>query len=504
MNTFADPLRHARLVAAARTAVIDGDKRLSYAQLADRCGRLVACLRSMGLRKGDRVAILAANGHAYVETYVGVPAGGMVIVPLNTRHAPAELEYALRDSGARVLITDRPPGALTDVVERVVMLGEPYESLLATHEPATLGVDVDERDLAGLFYTGGTTGASKGVMLSHRNLIANTYHWLTLAPQHENDVYLVAAPLFHAAGSNAVLATIWTAGTQVILPAFDPAAALDLIAKHNVTITLGVPTMLAALANEQIERPRDTRSLRLLGHGGSPIATEVLRRCCAAFLNAELLEVYGATELSPLATILLGERALIDHPRARSCGRPVIGGQVRVVDLDGRTLPPGEVGEVVVSGPQVMQGYWNKPEQTARALRNGEYWSGDLGYMDAEGYLFLVDRAKDMIITGGENVYSTEVEEVLYRHPAVLEAAVFGVPDEKWGEAVHAVVVPRADHEDLDVAVLIEFCRERIAHYKAPRSIDIRREPLPKSGPGKVLKRELRAPYWKGQERNVH
>lgn len=504
MYTFADPLRHAQLIAGDRTAVIDGDRHVSYSQFADRCARLVAGLRAMGLRKGDRVAILAANGLPYLEAYVGIPAGGLVVVPLNTRHAPAELEYVLRDAGARVLITDRPPGVLADAVERVVMLGDPYEALLAAHAPVTLGVDVDESDLAGLFYTGGTTGASKGVMLTHRNLIANTYHWLTLVPQSEGDVFLVAAPLFHAAGSNSVLATIWTAGTQVTLPGFDPAAALDLIAKHRVTLTLGVPTMLAALANEQLERPRDARTLRLLAHGGSPIATEVLRRCCSAFPGAALLEVYGATELSPLATILVDEHTLVDHPRARSCGRPVIGGHVRVADIDGRTLPPGEVGEVVVSGPQVMLGYWHKPEQTARALRNGEYWSGDLGYMDAEGYLYLVDRAKDMIITGGENVYSSEVEEVLYRHPAVLEAAVFGVPDEKWGEAVHAVVVPRAGHEDLDVAILIEFCRERIAHYKAPRGIDLRTEPLPKSGPGKILKRELRAPYWQGHDRNVH
>jgi long-chain acyl-CoA synthetase len=504
VNTFADPLRHACLVSAGRTAVIDGNLRFSYAQFAERCARLATGLRALGMRRGDRVAILAVNGHAYLESYVGIPASGLVVVPLNTRHAPAELEYALRDSGARVLITDRAPGTLAGCVEHVVALGGPYEDLLAAHQPIELGADVAEHDLAGLFYTGGTTGASKGVMLSHRNLIANTYHWLTLVPQYETDVVLVAAPLFHAAGSNGVLAAIWTGGAQVMLPTFDPAAALELIVQHRVTGTLGVPTMLAALANEQLERPRDTRSLRLLGHGGSPIATEVLRRCCRAFPTAALIEVYGATELSPLATILLDEHRLVDDPRARSCGRPVIGGQVRVVDLDGRALPPGEIGEVVVRGPQVMLGYWNKPEQTARALRNGEYWSGDLGYMDAEGYLFLVDRAKDMIITGGENVYSTEVEDVLYRHPAVLEAAVFGVPDEKWGEAVHAVVVPRTGYEALDTAELIAFCRERIAHYKAPRGIDLRLEPLPKSGPGKVLKRELRAPYWQGQERNVH
>ena len=504
MNTFADPLRHACVLAAGKVAVIDGAQRFTYDQLADRCARLVAVLRALGLGKGDRVAILAANGHAYIETYVGVPAGGMVIVPLNTRHAEPELEYALRDAGARVLIADRPVGALAGIVEHVVMLGEQYESLLAASRPAELGAGVTEDDLAGLFYTGGTTGASKGVMLTHRNLVANTYHWLALVPQHADDVFMVMAPLFHAAGSNGVLGSIWTTGTQVTLPAFDPGAALDMIERHRVTETLGVPTMLAALANEQIERPRDTRSLRLVGHGGSPIATEILRRCCTAFPTSDFVEVYGANELSPLATILLGERALLDDPRVRSCGRPVIGGQVRVVDLDGRTVRPGEIGEVVVRGPQVMRGYWNKPEQTAKALRNGEYWSGDLGYMDDEGYLFLVDRAKDMIITGGENVYSTEVEDVLYRHPAVLEVAVFGVPDEKWGEAVHAVVVPRPGHEDVDPAALVEFCRERIAHYKTPRGIDIRREPLPKSGPGKVLKRELRAPFWKGQERNVH
>ncbi len=504
MITFDVPLRHARLLAAGKVAVIDGEARFTYAELAERCARLVTGLRSLGLARGDRVAILAANGHAYLETYVGVPAGGMVVVPLNTRHSAAELEYALRDSGARVLITDRPAGTLSAVVERVVTIGDEYETLLARARPVTLGEGVSENDLAGLFYTGGTTGASKGVMLSHRNLIANTYHWLSLVPQYANDVFLIAAPLFHAAGSNGVLGAIWTTGTQVTLPAFDPAAALDLVARHGVTETLGVPTMLAALANEQLERPRDTHTLRMIGHGGSPIATEILRRCCSAFPTADFVEVYGATELSPLATIMVGERALVDHPRARSCGRPVIGAELRVVDLDGRSLPPGEIGEVVVRGPQVMLGYWNKPEQTARALRNGEYWSGDLGYLDDEGYLFLVDRAKDMIITGGENVYSTEVEDVLYRHPAVLEAAVFGVPDEKWGEAVHAVVVPRAGHETVDPHELIAFCRERIAHYKAPSGIDIRRDPLPKSGPGKVLKRELRAPFWKGQERNVH
>jgi len=236
-------------------------------------------------------------------------------------------------------------------------------------------------------------------------------------------------------------------------------------------------------------------SLRSLAHGGSPIATEVVRRAHAAFLSTKLIHAYGATETAPLVTLLRHEETLVESDLARSCGQAVAGVDVRVVDPSGHDLPPGEIGEVVVRGPNVMLGYWNKPEQTADALRHGWYHSGDLGFMNAQGYVFLVDRAKDMIISGGENVYSTEVEEVLYKHPAVLEAAVFGVPDATWGEAVHAVVVPRPGHA-VDAVSLIVFCREHIAGYKVPKHIDLRSDPLPKSGPGKVLKRELRAPFW--------
>jgi long-chain acyl-CoA synthetase len=240
------------------------------------------------------------------------------------------------------------------------------------------------------------------------------------------------APMFHAAGSVAVLASVWVGGRQVILPAFDPVTALDEIAAEQITITLGVPTMIAALAEEQLARPRQVRTVRSISHGGSPIATEVVRRAHAAFPRAELIHLYGATELAPLATALRHEETLVDGALARSCGRAVAGVDVRVFDQSDHELLPGEIGEVVVRGPNVMPGYWDKPEETTAALRAGWYRSGDLGFMNAQGYLFLVDRAKDMIISGGENVYSTEVEEVLYQHPAVLEAAVFGVPDAKW------------------------------------------------------------------------
>lgn len=244
--------------------------------------------------------------------------------------------------------------------------------------------------------------------------------------------------------------------------------------------------------------------MRWVAHGGSPIATPLLRRVHEAIPSAELIEVYGATELSPLATVFRGEETLLDDERIRSCGPVVIGVSVEILAEDGTPQPTGEVGEVVVRGPTVMQGYWNKPEQTAEVLRDGAYWTGDLGYMDEGGYVFLVDRSKDMIVSGGENVYSTEVEEVLYKHPAVLEAAVFGVPDEKWGEAVYAAVHLRRGTEGVSPDDLVAFCRESLGGYKVPKGIDLHDDVLPKSGPGKFLKRQLREPYWEGRDKAVN
>ena len=435
MHTFADPIKYASRMAPTKTAVIDGLESISYAELHRRCRLLAGALQELGLEKGDRVAILANNGQRYIETYMGVPAAGLVVVPLNTRHAVTELKYALEDSQTKVLLSDRDPGELADCVDHVIMIPDAYDTMLNAALEIELGINLQESDLAGLFYTGGTTGKSKGVMLSHRNLIANTFHWLVSVPKREDDIMLVMAPLFHAAGSGGVIANIWTLGTQVTLAVFDPKTALDLIEQHGITDSLGVPTMLAAIAEEQLIRPRKIDTLKTLAHGGSPIATEVLRRSHSAFPGAELVEVYGATELSPLCTVLNNEQNLINSPLARSCGRPTVGNEIDILDPSGHTLLPEEIGEVVVRGANVMQGYWNKPEQTAAVLKDGAYWTGDLGYMDDQGYVFLVDRSKDMIVTGGENVYCTEVEEVLYQHPAVLEAAVFGVPDDKWGRS---------------------------------------------------------------------
>jgi long-chain acyl-CoA synthetase len=498
--TFADPLRRALRIARDQQAVVDGDVRYTFGQLARRSARLVGGLFDLGLAPGDRVAILANNSHQYLECYLAIPAGNLVIVPLNTRHAEPELRYALEDSGARVLITDRDPGGLGKFVERVISIPDDYEGLLDAAPERALGDGVTSDTLAGLFYTGGTTGASKGVMLTHANLIANAYHMLVTQPCRRGDRFAVIAPMFHAAGSFGVLATVWTGGCHVMLPVFDPERAVDLLETEAITATLLVPTMLAAMADAQLARPRDTSRLRELGHGGSPVATEVVRRAAKAFPTARLTHWYGATETAPIATALPDEQLVLDGPRARSCGQPTVGLRIRIVNPEGHEVPVGEVGEVTIRGANVMQGYWNKPEQTAQVLRDGWYHSGDLGYMDEEGYLFLVDRSKDMIVSGGENVYSTEVEEALYKHPLVLEAAVFGVPDPRWGEAVYAVVVPRGEVHPQE---LVAHCREHIAGYKVPKQIELRQDPLPKSGPGKVLKRQLREPFWAGRDRRI-
>ncbi|MGB5335117.1 MAG: long-chain-fatty-acid--CoA ligase [Woeseiaceae bacterium] len=501
MHTFADPLTRAVQVAGDRTAVISEGRRLTHRELQSRCRRLATVLKDLGARPGDRIAVLAANTHHYLEAYVAIPAAGFVIVPLNTRHAEPELRYAIEDAGATVLIADRDPGGLRETVDTVISIPDEYDALLDAAGESELGATVTEDSLAGLFYTGGTTGASKGVMLTHRNLIANTFHFMTMAPPAADSVFLIMAPMFHAAGSNGVLAGIWSGGCQIPLKVFDPAVALDMIEKYEVTHTLGVPTMIAAIAELQHSEPRDTRSLRMVAHGGSPIATEVVRRAVSAFPTAEFVHVYGMTEGSPLVTGLRNEQDLLDVDRSRSCGQALIGVQVKIIDEEGNEMPTGEVGELAARGPNIMKGYWNKPEQTAEVLRDDWYRSGDMGYLDEEGFVFLVDRAKDMIVSGGENVYCSEVEEALYKHPAVLEAAVFGVPDEAWGECVHAVVVPR---EDVTSEELIEFCRQHIAGYKLPKAITLSSEELPKSGPGKILKRELREPFWAGHERKVN
>jgi long-chain acyl-CoA synthetase len=345
-------------------------------------------------------------------------------------------------------------------------------------------------------------------MLSHGNLLANARHNLVATGHRPEDRFLHIPPMFHVAGTSNLFAATWVGSTQVILPRFDAVRVAETIESERITHAVLVPTMLDMLLRVLDERPADLSSLRNVQYAASPISPELQRRALERF-ECELAQFYGMTETAPTVTHCTPEDhrlgAAGEEPyktRLRSMGAPVPGVQVQIRDEQGAELPCGEIGEVWVRGPNVMLGYWERPEATEAALVDGWYRSGDAAYADRDGYLYMVDRLKDMIITGGENVYSVEVESALLEHPSVLEAAVFGVPDPRWGEAVQAAVVC-AEGGRLSVAELIAHCRERVAGFKVPREIELRSAPLPKSGPGKVLKRELREPYWAGQRRRV-
>ena len=504
MYTFALPLDRALATAAGSCAVVCQDNRRTYAELGSRCRRLAGALRRLGLAPGDRVGVISLNSDRYLELYLGVPAAGFVLVPVNSRLAPAEMRAILADAGVSVLFADADYPGAADLKQILTLPGD-YEDLIAAAGQADEAREADEarpaeNDLAALFYTSGTTGAAKGAMHTHRSLVASALHFMATWPFDRQTRWLVASPMFHTGGIIGTLATVWAGGTHVIMPRFDPDLALDLIEREAVTHTLLVPTMLAAAAGAQLARPRKVSSLRYLSHGASPISAETLRRARQAFPHAELLHVYGTTEATPITTLLPREELILDTPRVRSCGQPAAGVQVRITDDEGRDVPPGTVGDILVRSASVMAGYWQKPQATAEVMRGDWYLTGDLGYRDDESYLYLVDRAKDMIVSGGENVYSTEVEDALASHPAVQEVAVFGVPDPRWGESVYAVVSVR---QPVTAEELVDHCRQQIAGFKVPRCIELRTEPLPKSAAGKILKRELREPHWAGQHTYV-
>ena len=499
MYTFAQVLTRALSTASGSCAVVSNGDRRTYAELGLRCRRLAGAVRRLGLVPGDRVGVTGLNSDRYLELYLGLPAAGFVLVPVNSRLAAGEMRAILGDAGVNVLFADADyPGAAA--VERVLTMPGDYEELIASADEMPLGEEVAEGDLAALFYTSGTTGAAKGAMHTHRSLVSSGLHFMATWPFDRETRWLVASPMFHTGGVIGTLATVWGGGTHVIMPRFDPDLALDLIEREAVTHTLLVPTMLAAAANAQLARPRDVRSLRYLSHGASPISVETLKRTRHAFPDAELLHVYGTTEATPITTLLPHEERILDTPQVHSCGQPAVGVEVRVVDADRNGVPPGVVGEIIVRSPSVMAGYWQKPEQTAEVMRREWYLTGDLGYADDDSYIYLVDRAKDMIVSGGENIYSTEVENALSAHPSVEEVAVFGVPDPRWGESVYAVVVTGLD---VTPDELVAHCRTRIAGFKVPKDIELRTDPLPKSAAGKILKRDLRDPHWAGQRTQV-
>lgn len=516
MMQLTQGLRRAAQLFPSNTSTVFGARRRTYAETANRVARLAAGLVALGAKPGDRVALLGLNSDRYMEATYAVLWAGCVVVPSNTRWAPAEHAYAFEDSAPTLLLVDAEFAEMArhlpgfDAARTVYMADGTseglvsFEALIEKHEPLPERTTRGD-ELAMIMYTGGTTGWPKGVMLSHTNILWASLTFVIVCPNEPEIVYLHSAPMFHLAAMASVLNFTGVGATQVILPRFDPAAVVDAIATEKVNMALLVPTMLDFVDRQLQARPADMSSLRKVMYGASPIAEALLRRVMKSLPNVRFYQGYGQTEMAGGVVILEPQYHVLDGPNARllrAAGRPNPGTDMRIVGDDMKELPRGSVGEVVARGPSVMLGYWRKPEATAAAIVDGWLKSGDAGYMDEEGFIFLVDRLKDMIVSGGENIYSAEVENALAKHPAVLECAVIGIPHAKWGEAVHAELRLRdgqqVSEEDLD-----RHCRELIADYKRPRSYHFRAEALPLSATGKVLKTELRKPYWEGHERQV-
>jgi acyl-CoA synthetase (AMP-forming)/AMP-acid ligase II len=505
-----------------KLATIFGERRRSYAQFAHRVATLADALQKLGMASGDRIGMLALNSDRYLEFYFGCWWGGGVVNPVNIRWSAEEIAYSLDDCDTRVLLVDEQFASLADQLRSrskslrtLIYAGDgecpvgmlSYEQLLASATP-TGDVRRNGRELAAVMYTGGTTGFPKGVMLSHDNLASNAMSFINEGATHRDATALLVAPMFHVACGALINSHIMVGGTYVIAPMFTPQGTLHAIQEHQVTNVLLVPTMVQMLVDFPQAANYDVSSVRLLAYGGSVISEAVLVRAMKFFPNSEFIQAYGMTEMSPCITYL----SVADHRSnkrdlLRSAGRANLTTQVRIVNPQGKEVSCGTVGEVAVSGPGVMLGYWNKPEQTAAVVRNGWMHTGDGGFIDEDGYLYIVDRVKDMIVSGGENVYSAEVENALSQHPAVTISAVIGVPSERWGEAVHAVVVLKPTHTTADAEALskelIDHCRERIAGYKCPRTIEFRNT-LPMTGAGKIQKLELRKPFWVGKDRAVN
>ena len=510
MLTLTSALDRAARLYGSRNAIIDDERTYTWREFVDRVARAASVLNDLGVRPGERFGTFARNSYRHNEI---VHAGywlGAVPVPINIRLAADEVRYILDDAQCKILAIEDTlwdfahERALAPWQDRLLYIAAQaadveapqYEPLMATAAPLPAH-DAGEDDDAILIYSGGTTGRSKGVRLSHRNVIANGLQVAIAMGARRDDVYMHVAPMFHAAD---LLGTAFTlvGGAHVFLLKFSGQDLLQAIQAHGVTVAMLAPTMVIMTLQEESFVDFDLSSFRMLFYGSSPMAAEWVRRAMEAFPNTEFQQGYGLSETSPILTTLdpdVHKRAMEsgEHEILKAAGHPVAGVDLKIVGEHGDEVPAGEIGEVVVRGPNIAKGYLNRADENEKAFRDGWFQTGDLGRVDGEGFLFLVDRKKDMVITGGENVYTSEVEAALYQHPDVFEAAVIGVPYERYGEALMAVIVPQPGVALSDDDV-IQHCRGRIGGYKIPRKMAFV-DALPKSAMGKILKTELRKTY---------
>ena len=479
-----------------RTALARDGRLLSFRELHTRVEGIAGTLAGHGFGVGDRLALLLPNGPDYIELVYACSMLGVIAVPLNTRLSTKEIDGVLEDARPRGII--RHSSLAVPGVQLSWQQSVDEEPLPIRSDPAPK-IFYDPEAVLGLIYTSGTTGQPKGVMVTHANILADVHNFNYWMRYTEGGTYLHAAPIFHIADFPSMFAAPAFGARQITIPKFNPQTFCETVARERVTHTVLVPTMINLLTQLPEARKYDLSSLQVLAYGGSPMAPELIHRTRELVPKVKLIQVYGLSETGFL-TGLQDEEHTVD--KLMSCGRPCPGVDLLVTDTSGKQVEPGQAGELIARGANVMRGYWNNPEETAEAFRDGFFRTGDIGQQDTAGYCYILDRLKDMIVTGGENVYSGEVEAVIYGHPAVREVAVFGVPDPQWGELVMACVVlmPGAT---LTADDLIGFCRRSLANYKLPRCVEFSETELPKSTSGKVLKKTLRECFWTRQQRAV-
>jgi acyl-CoA synthetase (AMP-forming)/AMP-acid ligase II len=494
-----------------------GDRVITYRDAARATNQVANALVASGLQVGDRVALLSKNSIEYPLVMLGASKAGVVPVPLNYRLAAPEWAYIINDAQAKLLISSSAYVSIADefrdeltTCERFVAIDadgpegwEDFRQWLGPDTPPDRH-PTDEHDVYQM-YTSGTTGRPKGAVLTHGAVSAQIGQLALVVHAEVGDRTLIVAPLYHAAAAITAFITIAGGGSMYIQEDFNPMEVVRALSEERVSQATLVPAMIqACLVFVPDAGARDYSNLKRITYGASPIAEETLRKAADVF-RCEFAQGYGMTETTAVLTYLMPadhERALREKPDLiGSAGRPVVGTELRIVDEQDNDVPIGEIGEIIARGPQLMRGYWNLPDESAEALRGGWMHTGDAGIVDEEGYIYIQDRVKDMIVSGGENVYPREVEEVLFKHPAIADAAVIGVPHDQWGETVKAIVVLREGQTATEEEIM-EFCRDKLGGYKRPRSVDFINS-LPRNPTGKVLKKDLREPYWEGQKKRV-